>query len=407
MVQSVGIIGTGPAALMAAEVVSKAGHSVLIFEKKRAPGRKLLIAGSSGLNITNNLPISEFSQHYTGSHGFWRRLFEDFSPQDWIRYIESLGIETFLGTSGRYFVREMKASKFLRAWLDHLLARNVQFYMSHEWVDFQLNSSLKQEDQKYRENQVNRISIQCDQGRTYELDALCLCLGGGSYEPKEIPLRWPQILKNKGLGFTEFTPSNVGYQIEWKPEFIKEADGLPLKNVRLTSSRGSRKGDCVITSYGIEGTPVYFVGEVGTVSLDLKPDLTEAQMLAKCLAVKENFSPFRRIKKQLNLCPAGLALVFHQTPSPIMKDLKLLVKRLKNFPLIFKKPQALTESISSAGGLHLDELNPNWMIQKYPGVFAAGEMLDWDAPTGGFLIQASVSQGFAAGHGIVNYLKHL
>jgi uncharacterized flavoprotein (TIGR03862 family) len=378
---------------MAAEVVSRAGHSVTLFEKRKAPGRKLLIAGSSGLNITNHLPISELSQHYTGSHGFWRNLFEQFSPQDWIHFIESLGIETFLGTSGRYFVKEMKASKFLRAWLNHLNERNVRFFMNHELVDFNLDPSS------------SRVILQFTPDQKFEFDALCLCLGGGSYESSEVPLRWPQLLLKKNLGFTDFTPSNVGYRVDWKAEFLKEAEGLPLKNIELTSSRGVRKGDGVITSYGLEGTPVYFVGEPGVVFLDLKPDLTESQILSKCRAVKENYSPFRRIKKQLNLCPAALALIFHHTPANLFKDLQLLVKRIKKFPISFQGSQALTESISSAGGLHLDELNPNWMLKKYPGVFAAGEMLDWDAPTGGFLIQASVSQGYSAGQGILNYLN--
>ena len=160
----------------------------------------------------------------------------------------------------------------------------------------------------------------------------------------------------------------------------------------------------VVTNYGLEGTPVYFLGEPGVLKIDLKPDLSVDQILKKCLAVKENFSPFRRVKKQLKLSPAALALLFHFTPPHVLQDSKKLAEFLKQFPLVLTQPQSLDESISSAGGLHLNELNADFMLKKYPGVFAAGEMLNWDAPTGGFLIQACVSQGYAAGKGICKFL---
>jgi uncharacterized flavoprotein (TIGR03862 family) len=394
--QSVAIIGSGPAALMAADVISSAGIRVSIFEKRKSPGRKLLVAGSSGLNITNNLSSSEFAKHYTGfSLSFWNQLLQEFSPQDWIQFIENLGIRTFEGTSGRYFVEDMKASKFLRAWLNRLAKNEVKFFYDHECVDFSLD--LK----------TNQLAIQFFQrAETYTADALCFCLGGGSYETKEVPLRWPPIFKNKGLKFEEFTPSNVGFQVKWTEPFLKEAEGLPLKNIQLISSKGSRKGDLVITNYGLEGTPVYFGGEIGTVHIDLKPDLRVDQILAKCRAVKENLSPIRRVSKQLNLCPASLALLFHMAPQPALKDIELLAQTIKNFPISFHGTQSLSESISSQGGLHFSELEAqSFMLNKVRGVFAAGEMLNWDAPTGGFLIQACVSQGFHAGKGILNYLN--
>jgi uncharacterized flavoprotein (TIGR03862 family) len=392
MMKSIGIVGSGPAALMAADVLSASNYAVSVFEKKKGPGRKLLIAGSSGLNITNALPLAEFSQVYGDPADFWKQLLQDFSPQDWIQFIQGLGLETFLGTSGRYFVKEMKASKLLRAWLHRLNERKVQFYFEHEFENFEQASSS------------GRILLSLSKGRQFELDAICLCLGGGSYEPTETPLRWPKVLIQKSLKMDEFTSSNVGYQVAWREGFLKDAEGLPLKNVRLTSSRGTRKGDLIITKYGMEGTPVYTLGEVGEVSLDLKPDLTLDQIISKCKAVKENFSPFRRVKKQLNLCPAALALLFHMDSGAGLKDLTLLAKMIKNFPIRFLAPQALTEAISSAGGLQMSELNQNLMLKKYPGVFAAGEMLNWDAPTGGFLIQACVSQGYRAGQGILQYL---
>jgi predicted flavoprotein YhiN len=234
---------------------------------------------------------------------------------------------------------------------------------------------------------------------------LCFCLGGGSYEPHEVPLRWPQLFIRKGLGFEPITPSNVGYQVDWSPAFLKECEGQPLKNIRLTSGKGSRLGDLVITRYGLEGTPVYSLGERGEVRIDLKPDLSAEQIVAKCKAVKENLSPMRRVKKQLALCPAALGLLFHFTPKECATDLNRLVHYLKNFPIHFRESQSLEEAISSAGGLRMTELNDDLMLLKFPGVFAAGEMLDWDAPTGGFLIQGCVSQGYRAGQGILRFLK--
>ncbi len=391
--RSIAIVGSGPAALMTADVVSSAGHSVSIFEKRKAPGRKLLIAGSSGLNITNNLPLAEFMKHYSGPSEFWHKVLKTFSPEAWIKFIENLKINTFEGTSGRYFVQDMKASKFLRAWLNQLSEKGVQFYYDHECVGFE------------KEKTTDKLLIHFSQKNLRPFDALCFCLGGGSYEPAESPLRWPSIfLKNK-LGFDGFTPSNVGYQIDWTEAFLKEAEGLPLKNIKLTSSKGSRMGDAVITKYGLEGTPVYFVGEPGTLKIDLKPDLNREQILIKCQGIKENLSPLRRVKRQLSLCPASLALLFHHTPKAVLLDLKLLASFIKSFPITFRSSQSIDEAISSAGGLHLSELNENFMLKKYPGVFAAGEMLNWDAPTGGFLIQGCVSQGFCAGQGVISYFK--
>lgn len=391
--KSVAIVGTGPAGLMTADVVSGAGHSVSIFEKRKGAARKLLIAGSSGLNVTNSLPPAEFARHYSGPPDFWARILGDFSPQDWIHFIESLGIGTFKGTSGRYFVEDMKAPKFLQAWTQRLRARGVEFHFDRECVNFAHDESSG----KWR--------LQFADSSTTEFDAVCFCLGGGSYEPSENPLRWPAMFITKGVGFTEFTSSNAGFQIAWTEAFLKEAEGLPLKNITLTTRKGRRQGDAVITKYGMEGTPVYAVGVSGAATLDLKPDLSVEQILVKCRTVKENLSPIRRVKKQLKLSPAALALLFHFTPEPVLKDLERLARHIKEFPLELLGARPLAEAISSAGGLHLSELDEKLMLGKFPGIFAAGEMLDWDAPTGGFLIQACVSQGSSAGKGILRFLN--
>jgi uncharacterized flavoprotein (TIGR03862 family) len=382
---------------MVTDYLSQAGHKVSLFEKRKATGRKLLIAGSSGLNISNQLPLEPFKKHYSGPEAFWDKTFENFFTPDWLRFIEELGFKTFLGTSRRYFLEDKKASKFMQAWNQRLLSQGVSFHFSHECVGFE-----SQGDQV-----ILQFKTPFEERIVQTFDAACLCLGGGSYEPKETPLRWPTFFKEKGILFKEFTSSNVGYQIHWKESFLQEADGAPIKNMVLKTKRGTREGEVVITRYGMEGTPVYFVGTPGQAHLDLKPALTTEQIIQKLLSVKENLSLIRRAERRLNLCPATLALLYHHAPEEILKSKEILpfAHLIKNFPLEFLEPQPLAESISSAGGVDLSELTEDLMLKNHPGVFLAGEMLDWDVPTGGFLIQGCVSQGYRAAQGVKRHLK--
>lgn len=395
--ESIAIIGTGPAALMIADVISRSHHRVCIFEKRKGIGRKLLIAGSSGLNITNDLPLSEFASHYTqgppakNSGLNWERILKDFSPQDWINFLENQGIATFKGTSGRYFVKDMKASGLLKNWRDQLEQRKVEFYLDHECVAF--------------DHSRDSTILTFQSGQKTSFDIVCFGLGGGSYEPKEEPLRWPNLFTRNEICFVPFTPSNVGFQVHWKPNFLKEAEGKPLKNVQLSSSKGRRRGEIIITAYGIEGTPVYFAGHEGTVTIDLKPDLSLQQLISKCASIRENLAPLRRAKKQLNLSEAALALLFHEAPPQALDRIDSLCGLIKAFPLNLVGRQPLTEAISAAGGISLDEITQDFMLKRYPGIFVGGEMLNWDAPTGGFLIQGCISQGFTIGKSVLHYIQ--
>lgn len=389
----IAIVGAGPAALMAADRLSEtSGLEVTIYEKRPGVGRKLLIAGSSGLNITHDLPLTEFAAQYTGPREFWQRVLSGFSNTDWIQFIEALGIPTFKGTSRRYFIEDMKASRFLKAWRERLAARGVQFRLGMECTDFAPHAS--------------GVRLEFRDGESVVCGAVCFALGGGSYEPDEVPLRWPAMFTRKHVGFTEFTASNVGYQVAWPEAFLKEAEGQPIKRVVLTTPKGSRQGEVMVTRYGMEGTPVYFVGTPGTAHLDLKPDLTVAEVESRLAAVKENLSQMRRVQKQLKLDAAAIALLFHLGPPAVLKgsDTRKTAQLIKAFPIPFTAPQPITEAISSAGGLALSEIDERFMLRKFPGVFAAGEMLDWDVPTGGFLIQGCVAQGRAAAQGVLKYL---
>ncbi len=304
------LVGSGPAALMAADRLSAAGCALTVFEKRKSPGRKLLVAGSSGLNVSNSLPLPEFVAHYTRDgarpeeRAFWERLIGAFPPQAWIAFIEELGFKTFEGTSGRYFIEEMKASRFLQAWVARLSERGVKFVYDQECVGFTAG-----------EQQVE-LEMRSSDGKTTKrrFSAAGFALGGGSWEPSEVPLRWPQIFRDHDVAFTEFAPSNVGYSVQWPQAFLKEAERQPLKRIVMTTARGSREGDAMITEYGIEGTPVYFTGCEGTARINLRPDLSQEQIAAKLGGVKENLSPIRRIAKTLSLCPAAFALIFHCAP---------------------------------------------------------------------------------------------
>jgi len=393
--KKVAVIGTGPTGLMAAFVLASAGVKVTVFEKRKSGGRKLLIAGSSGLNISYDCPMEELPGHYRGPQKVFQEVFAQFSRESWLGFIDSLGLETFKGTSRRYFVREMKASGLLKAWTEKLKQLGAEFEFGKEIVDFSTSSTS--------------ASLRfANDPKDYSFDAAVFCLGGASWEPDETPLRWPQLFRDKNLKFTPFQASNTGFEVDWPAALLKEAEGKPVKSIVLTTSRGQRKGELMVTEYGLEGTPIYAIGASEIVHIDLKPDLSAKEIFGKLsVPLKENLSPLRRVKKYLRLCEASEALLFHLTPASKRTDLKQIVANIKALPVQLKSPRPLQESISSSGGLHWNELDSSFMLKKFPKVFAAGEMLDWDAPTGGFLIQGCVSQGHWVGQSILKSLSKL
>jgi uncharacterized flavoprotein (TIGR03862 family) len=371
--------------MTAARLAARPGISVDLFERRAGFGRKLLVAGSSGLNISHELSPADFARHYSGgSPGFWKNLLAEFGPKEWIGFInQDLGLETFLGTSSRYFVREMKASGLLAAWRKRLEDGGVRFHGSTELTDFTREG-----------DEIILRFGECE----IRADRVVFALGGGSWE--ESPPAWPELFRRKGLAVSPFASANVGYSVAWSAPFLAEAEGKPLKKIRFGNRGGEKDGELVVTKYGLEGTPVYFLGEPGPAWIDLKPDLTEAAILSRLEAIRENLAPIRRVKQKLELCDASLAILFHHLPETDRKDLKTLVSRIKRFPITLLEPRPLTESISSTGGLAMSEVDENLQFRKFPGVYAGGEMLDWHAPTGGFLIQAAVSMGARIGNAI-------
>lgn len=386
---SIAIIGTGPAGLMATDSALAQGHRATVFDRRKAAGRKLLIAGSSGLNISNALPLDDFIAHYTPKHPLIENSLRTFPPEAWIRFINEIGLETFLGTSDRYFVKDMKAARFVRTWLDRLAQKGARFFYDHECTRFE-----RQAD--------GQISLMFNGSSFSEsFDRVVFALGGGSYDDDGSAERWPHLFQQHGIRFNSFRAANVGYRVAWSEAFLKEAEGKPIKNAVFRTMRGSRMGEAVITQYGIEGTPIYFVGTEGNLTIDLKPSFSSDEIVSKLQFVRENLSPLRRAKKKLALSEAALALLFHYGSRVAENDLVSFAAQIKAFPLTLLGPQPLSEAISSSGGIALDELDERYMLKKVPGVYAVGEMLDWDAPTGGFLIQLCASQGYSVSRSLL------
>ena len=386
---TIAIVGSGPASLMAASQLVALGHSVEIFEAHHGPSRKLLIAGRSGLNIAHECTPTELVSHFDAPKTLLQNIFQEFSTAKWLKFVNDLGIETFVGSSHRYFVKGLKAAPLLKAWLKKLKSQGVVFHYQKQLTQFMVRG--------------NEVTLTFNENQNLNFSAALFALGGGSWLDKKSPLSWPKLFEQKGIALTPIKAANAGFEVEWSAGFLKEAEGLPLKNILLKTTKNSYPGELMVTRYGLEGTAVYNLSKPQTVFLDLKPDLTAESLLKKMQSHKEKLAPLRLAKKLLNLCPASLALLFHHGAKS--SDLKTFCTTLKHFPVTLKKQRGLEHAISSTGGVAFSEIHPSLMLKAYPGIFLAGEMLDWNAPTGGFLIQGSVSQGFFAAQGLHSLLK--
>jgi uncharacterized flavoprotein (TIGR03862 family) len=389
--KTVAVVGAGPAGLMVATVLADAGFVVTVYDQAAQTGRKLFIAGASGLNVSTSLEGAELLARYSGPEGHWLTCLRGFSVKDWLDFIEKLGLEWFQGTSARYFVRPMNAAPLVRAWRKYLQDRQTNFVVSEELVDFAQDDS--------------GITLKFKHGLSAKFDAVCLALGGGSYLESGDRPAWANVLKEKGIRVEEMKAANVGFEVKWSQAMLAEAEGKPLKNICLKTSLGERLGELVVTSYGLEGTPLYEMGNEGVAHLDLKPDLTCLEVEERLRQGKENLNPVRRMRKHLRLSPAIEALVFHHGDTDALKDVASLAKLLKKFPVVLERRRPMQEAISTSGGVKFSEVDEALMLKKFSGIFLAGEMLDWSAPTGGFLIQGCVSQGHFVGVNMARYLQ--
>ncbi|GHF24306.1 dehydrogenase [Kordiimonas sediminis] len=372
---------------MAADILSAAGCAVNIFEKMPTVGRKFLMAGKSGLNLTHSEDLQAFNSRYFEAADFMKRLLHAFGPAEVCRWADELGAETFVGSSGMVFPKAMKGSPLLRAWIARLKQQGCAFYPRHQFVGLDGSS----------------VHLLGPQGSIVKsADAVILALGGATWPRLGSNADWVPLLTEKGVSCNEFEPSNCGFTVNWSPK-MQTFFGKVVKNVRLLAGTASKKGDFVISAYGIEGSTVYRLSRDLRVALkastrtsllvDLMPDWSQGKIAKALGKPRGKKSLSTHLKRVLKLDAVKLALLYECVDSSVMSDISALSKAIKGLPVILEGMRPLEEAISSAGGVALSELDENLMLHKLPHVYVAGEMLDWEAPTGGYLLTACLSQG--------------
>jgi hypothetical protein len=395
----IAIIGAGPAGLMAADILSAAGMSVDVYESKPSVGRKFLMAGKGGLNITHNEPIDDFIRRYDQPN--WLKPMIDTFDATMIRaWMESLGVNSFVGTSGRVFPTEMKAAPLLRRWLSSLKKRGVRVHCRYYWQGFTDEDSL-------RFTNPNGEAV-------VRADATILALGGGSWASLGADGAWVSILAAKGVEINPLVPSNCGFKSTWS-KFMQPYLGKPLKNI--SGWVGNRKGEvssseAVLTAYGIEGGLVYALSRPlreeimaqgsATLYLDLLPHITEAQLIARLTSSGKQSTD--NTWRKAGLDGVKGALIREQVSKNKWNDPLSVAAYVKQCPIPLTGMQPIDEAISTAGGVMREALNKDLMLNALPNVFCAGEMLDWDAPTGGYLLTASFASGVFAANGVLKTL---
>ncbi len=397
--KQIAIIGGGPAGLMAAEVLSLSGHAVTVYDGMPTFGRKFLLAGKSGLNITHSEDYQRFATRFGAASDRLRTALDDFTPADVRAWASGLGTETFTGTSGRVFPTVMKASPLLRAWLGRLEAQGVRLMTRHRWTGF-ANDGL---------------TFETPNGpKTVHSDATLLALGGASWPRLGADGSWVPLLKDKDIGITDLQPANCGFDVDWSEVFKDRFAGAPLKSVTTTSGEGTFPGEFVISRHGIEGSLVYAHSAAlrdrlvregwATLLVDLAPGRS-LERLEKDLGRQDRkISLSNRLRKGAGLEGVKAALVRELGAQAILNDPVQLAGLIKALPIPVSRPRPIAEAISSAGGIRFDALDERYMLKALPGVFTAGEMLDWEAPTGGYLLTACFATGRAAAAGINEWL---
>lgn len=399
----VAIIGGGPAGLMAAEVLGQAGVSVDLYDAMPSVGRKFLLAGVGGMNITHAEDYSAFVSRYGERAGELRPLLDAFTPAALREWIHGLGIDTFVGSSGRVFPTDMKAAPLLRAWLKRLRENGVHIHTRQRWLGWDEHGALR---------------IAGPQGESLiDAHATLLALGGGSWARLGSDGAWVPLLAARGIAIAPLQPANCGFEVEgWSAHLRDKFAGAPLKTVSLAlPGSAPRKGEFVLTATGIEGSLVYALSApireainrdgAATVLLDLLPDRTLAQVASALARPRGSQSMAKHLHRQLKLDGVKAALLRELSDAASFQDPQTLATAIKALPIRLVRPRPLDEAISSAGGVPFEALDTNLMLQQVPGVFCAGEMLDWEAPTGGYLLTACFASGRAAAEGMLRWLR--
>jgi uncharacterized flavoprotein (TIGR03862 family) len=386
--KKIAVIGGGPAGLRAAEIAAQDGAAVTLFDAKASVGRKFLVAGRGGLNLTKEEPVEIFVGNYHGGDERWAGLIAECGPAEVRAWAQGLGVETFAASTGRVYPRELKAAPLLRRWVRRLKAAGVVFAMGHRWEGIEVADG------------VVRATFRVEDGVvTHEADAVILALGGGSWPQTGSDGTWTQSLQRCGVVIAPLAPANCGWECLWPADVLAACEGKPLKNLAVSAGGKTVDGELMVTKYGLEGGVIYALGaalramEQPAMTIDFKPSSTIENLVTKMQSVRGNFLDEARLRWRLS--EAACAILAHVGGAPY-SSIAALAAAVKSFPLRLTGPRPLGEAISSAGGVRWDELDEGLMIRKLPGVFVAGEMIDWEAPTGGYLLQGCFATGTRA-----------
>lgn len=403
---SLAIVGGGPAGLMAAEVARAAGVEVDVYEAKGSVGRKFLIAGKGGLNLTHGEPRPAFDARYGSRQddiAHWLHDFDADALREWAR---GFGIDTYVGTSGRVFPMDRKAAPLLRGWVRRLRDQGVRFHVHHRWLGWTGDGALRFETPE-GEHEVRA-------------GATLLALGGGSWPELGSDGAWVPWLQQHGIDVAPLQPSNCGFDVGWSEHLTQRFAGAPLKPViahwcDLRGQEHELQGECVVTATGIEGSLIYALSAVlrdtiardgkVTLYLDLAPGRELSRLQQELAKPRAGRSFSEHLRRQTGLTGVKAALLREVLQKPQLEDAAAVAQAIKRLPLTLRQPRPIAEAISSAGGVRLEALDDALMTKAMPGVFCAGEMLDWEAPTGGYLLTACFASGLRAGRGAVAWLR--
>lgn len=404
-VPGVAVIGGGPAGLFAAEHLRAAGLQVDLYEAKGSPGRKFLIAGKGGLNLTHSEPRPQFDARYRQRQADVGSWLDGFDADALRRWAQGLGVETYVGSSGRVFPVDRKAAPLLRGWVRRLKEQGVRFHVQHRWSGWHRDGALR------LETPAGTVAASAD--------ATVLALGGGSWPQLGSDGSWTGILAARGIDIAPLQPANCGFDINWSAHFRQRHAGSPLKPVvaHWTDPHGRPRqlqGECIASDYGIEGSLVYALAAdlrdvllrdgAAQLQLDLVPGREPERLHAALARPRKGRSFGDHLRRAAGIDAAKAALVFEVLGKDAGQDLERVVRILKRLPLSLLGPRPLHETISTAGGVRLEALTDGLMLHALPGVFCAGEMLDWEAPTGGYLLTACYASGQRAAEGVIRYL---
>ena len=398
----VAIVGAGPAGLMAAErLVAVDGLEVAIFDAMPSPGRKFLMAGKGGMNITHAEPLADFIGRYGSRQAVIEPLLKRFGPQQLREWIHGLGIETFVGTSGRVFPTEMKAAPLLRAWLHRLRQHGAHLHVRHRWLGWADDGALR--------------FATPDGEKIVAADATILALGGGSWAKLGSDGAWVPLLAARGIPVAPLKPANCGFDVAWSSHFSERFAGQPVKPVVASVAGRRLQGEFNITAGGIEGGLIYALSAPlrdalettghATLHLDLAPGKTLERLTADLARPRGRDSLANHLRRRAGIEGVKAGLLRELLPFLASTATDQLAAAIKHLPLPVTAARPLDEAISTAGGVALEALDENLMLRELPGVFCAGEMLDWEAPTGGYLLTACFATGSAAGEGVQAWLN--